>query len=548
MMKLIRNLKDNLPSFTWRKDAPLIGIFLIVAVAFQWLEGAYQSEFGGHPDEPAHYVTGLFVRDALATLPTCLAERSVAPLARFASKDAPGSFYDHYPKVALGNWPPVFYVMQSAWTLLFSPQRGSLLLLMAVLGALTAWLLFRALQREFGPPVAGFGALLFLALPLVREHTGMLMTEIPVTLFTFAAMLFLVRFLEREETLDSLMFGLLASLAILTKGSGLFLALVVPLAVALTRKFHLLKRASFWYAAVIVAVLCGPWTWKFREVARAGWMEDNPSWHFTQQALFYYPKKLVLAVGFLLTILALLGLMSRLFRSQQGRPVSSLWATVGALLASVLCFHCVVPAGLEPRHLVPALPALVMFIFAGAQELLVRLERRRLSPQLAGGVVYGMMTLALVGETVRPALGGYDGLGPVAAKLLADPANAKAVFLISSDATGEGIFIAEVAMRERRPGHIVRRASKVLGSSSWSGAGYKAKFEGSEELMAALQKDGIAIIVTDDSLPPARRVRHHGQLREALDTHPDKFTLLGKYPMIRGGVRHEEALRVYRRQ
>ena len=115
---------------TWRSSiAPSVLVylvFLLVAVGFQWMQGAYQAEFGGHPDEAAHYVTGLMVHDYLAAgLPG-------NPM-RFAQM-----YYDHYPKVALGNWPPVFYLIQSAWTLLLTPSRASLLLLMAALEALVA--------------------------------------------------------------------------------------------------------------------------------------------------------------------------------------------------------------------------------------------------------------------------------------------------------------------------------------------------------------------------------------------------------------------------
>ena len=42
-------------------------LFFAFAALLQFLSGAYRSEFGGHPDEAAHYVTGLMVRDFIAT-------------------------------------------------------------------------------------------------------------------------------------------------------------------------------------------------------------------------------------------------------------------------------------------------------------------------------------------------------------------------------------------------------------------------------------------------------------------------------------------------
>ena len=347
-MKIPSLLRARLALFPWKWALGAFYVALQIVVLFQYLGGAYSSELGGHPDEPAHYVTGLMIRDYLAS------GFHSGPMTY--AKD----YYDHYPKVALGNWPPVFYLIQSAWTLPFTPSHASVLRLMAVLTALLAALLFLALKREFGPMKAAFGATLLLALPLIQQHAGMVMTEIPVALLSLLATLCFARFLEREEALDSVLFGLFAALAILTKGSGLMLALVPPLALLFSRKFHLLKKLSFWYPVPIVLVLCGPWTWKFREEARAGWMEDNPSWSFTQQALLYYPKKLVLAVGVVMAIIAVIGLATKLFPRAKGHPPSALWSAAGALLFGVLFMHLLVPCGLEPRHLVPALPALVM--------------------------------------------------------------------------------------------------------------------------------------------------------------------------------------------
>ncbi len=46
------------------------------------------------------------------------------------------NYYVHYPEVALGHWPPTFYVVQALWTLPFSASRGSVILLMSVLTAI----------------------------------------------------------------------------------------------------------------------------------------------------------------------------------------------------------------------------------------------------------------------------------------------------------------------------------------------------------------------------------------------------------------------------
>src|SRR5687768_1057590 len=75
----------------------LIAVFALLlaeVLLLQWLGGAYASGFGGHPDEAAHYVSSLMVRDFLPQA------ASGHPM-QFAQ-----SYYLHYPKVAIGNWPP----------------------------------------------------------------------------------------------------------------------------------------------------------------------------------------------------------------------------------------------------------------------------------------------------------------------------------------------------------------------------------------------------------------------------------------------------------
>ncbi|MBA2305850.1 MAG: hypothetical protein H0W08_24900 [Acidobacteria bacterium] len=130
------------------RDLPVVVLLFAVVLGFQITGGAYDAEFGSHPDEAAHYVTGLMVRDYVASgLPG-------NPMA-FAE-----TYYEHYPKVALGNWPPGFYAIQAAWTLAFSDGRASLLVLMAILTCATALVVFSGLRWELGWYAAVFGALL----------------------------------------------------------------------------------------------------------------------------------------------------------------------------------------------------------------------------------------------------------------------------------------------------------------------------------------------------------------------------------------------------
>ena len=60
-----------LPQASRRNRWPLlVGFFLFfgVVVLLQWRSGAYHAELGSHPDEAAHYVTGLMFSDWFRTL------------------------------------------------------------------------------------------------------------------------------------------------------------------------------------------------------------------------------------------------------------------------------------------------------------------------------------------------------------------------------------------------------------------------------------------------------------------------------------------------
>src|SRR5438309_4796035 len=137
----------------WRDIAVWL-LLLAAVVCLQLVSGAYRGEFGGYPDEPAHYVTSLMLRDYVVHF------HFESPL-RFAE-----DYYHHYPKVAFGHWPPFFYIVQAAWMGLFSAARASVRLQIACTTALLGFGIFREAGRLFSAPVAFVGALLTFCLSL----------------------------------------------------------------------------------------------------------------------------------------------------------------------------------------------------------------------------------------------------------------------------------------------------------------------------------------------------------------------------------------------
>jgi hypothetical protein len=99
-------------------------------------------------------------------------------------------------------------------------------------------------------------------------------------------------------------------------------------------------------------------------------------------------------------------------------------------------------------------------------------------------------------------------------------------------------------MREKRPGHIVLRASKVFASSRWDGRDYSVAYQTSAEMMKYLEELPVGLVLIDDSGP--NLFRHHALLKETLLKYPDRWELLGTYPLTKAGIEYGNALLLYR--
>lgn len=526
--------REAVVSATLRAGTESISAFLVflgLAITLQYYSGAYGSGFSGYPDEPAHYVTGLLVHDWIANgfpwPPIAYAE----------------NYYLHYPKVALGQWPPGFYVIQALWTLLFSTSRVSVLVLMAVVMSLLALAVFRVLLAEVGRLVAFGAGLLLVALPLNQTWTQNLMADVPVALLSFCAALAFGRYLDTVRTRDSATFGVLAALAMLTKGNAAALALLPPIALVFARRTSLVVRPSFWLPLAIVLVLCGPWyLLTAREVAGT-WAED-PGWHYSKTAAAVYAEHGLRALGLALSPVVALGFIERvLLPSPSSRRASGRWAAVAALGLSVWIFHTAVPAGYEDRYLVPIMPTLVMLLAAGAVRLARALEYLPVAPSASRPLVAVIISAVFLFATFHVPRKTEIGFVQVAADILARPEFTNSVVLVSSEADGEGMLISEIAMRESRPGHFVLRATKALARIDWNATSQQPYYTTPADLIGYLDHIPVGVLVLDLS-PPRVVYAHHALLRTTVGRYPDRFQLVAVYPSNSGSP--QGGIQVYR--
>lgn len=476
----------------WQKSAPessvlewiaVCVLFWIAAIGLQWQAHAFAVEFGSHPDESAHYITGLLIHDYLAS-------GHFAPPLAYAEH-----YYAHYPKVAFGMWPPFFHFLEALWTLIFSPAKISVLVLMALITAATATALYRVLRTRYSWPGALAGGALFVLLPLVQSSTSAVMADGLVALLDFWATIWLVRYIERERTRDAVLFGVCAALSMATKANGVALVLLPVFAILLTRRFHLLRARGLYYSAAIVLVLGAPWqVISYHFIAGSKGVHPVSASGFFRVALAYL-QVLGDALGWSLAPFCVLGIAVFLVRLWR-RQTDIAFATAFALLLSVWGYHSLTGYA-DPRYMLAALPPALLFTVAGFVWVVRRIPAPAVPFRVRAAALGALTACLFVTLTWRIPYKPYEGFDQPARFLLASPEFADGDFLVISNARGEGAFISEVAMHDDRPDHVILRSTKVMSSSTWFGTIYQLRYKTPQQIRDFLDGAPINVILLD---------------------------------------------------
>jgi glycosyltransferase involved in cell wall biosynthesis len=477
-------------------------VFLVCALASQWHTGAYRTE-AVHPDEPGHFVTGLMIHDYV------LYGRAKPPLA-FAR-----DYYAHYPKLSLGHWPPMFYLAQALWMIVFPATRNSVLVMMALVAAMLAEGTYALLFPRYGSVAAWCGSLALLSLPGVMASDARIMTEIPQALLMFGAMVAIGKYLDRAGAVPALKVGVWSAAALLTKGSSLALAPVPVIGVALTGRWRLLRSPWFWAPALIVLLVAGPWYLLAPDALHQKvMMLGGPG--LAVKRLHFPPMLWVPQFGWAVSVLACAGLFTTLVRVIRGVRLDSVLASAFAFAfcASVFPFLFMV---WENRHQIEAAPAFILLAAAGLSALSSMLPWQ-VSPRTRSAILIGGVAVNLVWNVavipVQPELG-YRRLAQAIRSAGGEPIES---VLILSDALGEGALIAELAQLEVRPPYFVLRSSKFLAHSTWMGR-RSYFFETQAQLEQLLAGVPLQLVVLDQARIP--HDPHADLLSKMLSTSPD---------------------------
>lgn len=507
-------------------------VCLLAALALQWRSGTYSSEFGGFPDEAAHYVTGLMVHDylanALCTNPKHFAE----------------SYYVHYPKVAIGHWPPVFYVVQAVHISLFGESRASLLACVAMITATYGTTIYWMMRTRHGRTFGLVFAVLTVCLPTIQWSTSRVMPDVLVALLVLWAALWFARYLRIPTCANASLFGVFAALAILTKGNGLLLGLLPPLAITLGGRWRLAMHVSFWIPAIIVFFATAPWFYATAGMPSLG----MPPVSLTVASVTYGLMNAASSIMSLLNsrLLFVAAISGALLRLKAAAALDSLRLSMLSLLFATLLFHAVVANFVEPRYHLCAIAPLLLFVSDAVESSRTRLLSFGLRPFVARVLPSAVVLTIFLTEGFSIPQNACSGFADAWESTSKYAAWRTGPILVCSDDNGEGMFISRIAMTDDRPNHIVLRGSKMLASVDWSREKYQSRFTSCDDMNAWLKESGVGIVVTDASTLENTRQDHCRVLADALVSHPDDWAIVGTFPRIRDGATRPDAICVYR--
>jgi 4-amino-4-deoxy-L-arabinose transferase-like glycosyltransferase len=468
--------------------------------------------FGGYPDEPSHYLSGLMIHDYLkAGMPR-------TPLA-YAS-----AYYAHVPCMAIGYWPPLFYVVLTFWMFCAGITRGAALLLIATITAALASFVQRQASSRFGWWTGVLSGLVFLTVPCVQWSNNLVMTDTFVALCGLLAAVGCGEYLETGRLWPAIKLAIWSAAAILVKLSGAWVLVLLPAGILLTRKFYLLRRGATWLSYGLALGLCGPWLWVTRHLLTKGQvLNPTPVAHFVE----VFPALSLMAflgVGAALSLVAVLGWVTDVAAIRRLPPT---WVILliqpGAALANVAA------TGLqpEPRYTVPCIPVLVLCLASGIWWLARWVPGSwRREWKAAAGMLMCLGLAVFHAGLVKAAPDDFSGM--IASAIAADPHLRGDAALVAPANGAGGSIIAELALRaaHRPDGLTLVRANKALAASGWNGENYTLLLQSASEVQRFLEENCIPVVITQES---RTHTPHYDLLLQTLRQYPDRWQEIGEF-------------------
>ena len=492
-------------------------VALLLVRSLQIYARADQASFGAYPDEPAHYLSGLMVRDYVAD---GFRESPV----RFAI-----NYYLHVPYFGVGHWPPLFYVLEGVWMTLFGQSRVAVLWLIASITALLSATIFFAARRFVSTPAAACAGLLFCLLPQVEWTNNLVMTDTSIALLGLWATLALGRYLDTNRTLFALGFGILAGMTILTKYTGLYLMLLPLAFVVLRRRWEMWRRWSFWLPLGVIGVIWLPWLALTHRFASTGLqLEDFARISKVPVYLKIFFLQNGPGLGVLLALAWVLALV-------KWKSLNDLEAVLFLQPSALVLWMLVAPVPAEGRYLIPTLPSLILLMclaigrvsdWGGTHQVAFARHWGTAIP-VVFTLLYGGWALLSFPRAQR------NELQPVADFILQSKELRSASILVPANA--EGGMIAEFAMRDpARAERILARPNKVLSKSDWNALKYQSYYATPAEAEQYFEQNPIDLVIVrkllqGSVLPPEKLVA------DVVKQFPERWKAVAEFPSETGG-------------
>lgn len=486
-----------------------------IVVALQRASGAYVAEFAAtRASEAGHVVTGLMMAEYFA--------KGFPPLPPLAFIS---DYALHFPAIVLGVWPPLYYVMEGAWVSVLGPATPALLLLPAMLAALLMVSAGWAAGRVLGPLPGAAVSVALLAVAPLREATIVVGLDLPLAVFVLLAALAFSRFMASDGARGAVPFALLASAAILTKGTGVALLLLPPLALVLCGRLALLRRGGFWLAYLIILILAGPWTIGTFPLVLAAFPNSFGTL-FIAAAAWGYGAGLVAALGIALAVLGLVGIIFAAVECWKRKPGAEIMGAMAATVIACAIVLCLVPLALEPGALLPLFAPAVMLAAYG----LMRLVGLAVSgwPTIAGLVVALALLLGAMPGIIDPMTKLGNAMDEASEAMLAHQNGSFAV-LVVGDAQAEAAMVTAMAQQDRMLRTFVLPASTVLAVAGRGPAAGAVLYPDPPDLMAGLDRMSPSFIVIDTAAASSHSAVH-AVVMKTLEAFPERFERIGVYP------------------
>lgn len=487
-----------------RKKEAFIFLLLLVALVAAHAVVYRVSEPFFYNDETRHVMTGIYFRDVLADLPVSnLREYTV-------------SYYLQYPALGLLIWPPFFHILEGLLMSVFGTSLIVPQVLVGLFAAVGCAYLFLLVRQTGDLSTATVATLIFGFSPLMFEFSQYVMLEVPTLALGLAAIYHFVRYLDAERRRDLMFAATFSALAALTRFDAVYLLPLFLIALAVRKRWDVLRRREVWAAVTLALLLVLPFYaltareigWFHLRQASEALSPDFPPYQSLKR-YFFYPSFLPSQLSWFALIPALIGLATGLTLARR----RTAWVFYILIVATYSTFTVI--GEMDSRHTIYWLPAFAYFAASGLTILVTHLRVPRFYVPLSVLVIGAMALTALA----RPKtyVRGYE----TAARYVLSSNDPSPFCLFVGRLNGD--FIYQIRRLDANRRLWVLRADKLLFSVLVNPeVGYSQSVQSDEDVLATIFRYDPEFIVVEE-MEAANTLPVENQVRVMLDSRADRF-------------------------